>query len=193
MSEVTKEDVKTDETDTTTQEIDVKLLMERMEKLEATNSRLLEESKANKSKYQGLKSEVEAKEKEQLTDNEQWKELLEIEKNKRSEFETQLKETKKTVLQKELNFKVASSAKDAHDVTDIINALPRDLISIDDENLSINGVDEAVNKVRELKPWLFDTDKKSGQASGRPVVDNTTEDLRTEEEKLADALLGFVN
>jgi len=151
-------------------EVDMDAIMARMQKLEDTNSRLLEESKTNKSKYQGLKSDVEDKEKAQLTENEQWKELLEIEKNNRSNVELQLKDTKKSVLQKELNFKVASLAKDAHDVNDIISALPKDLISIDEDSLSINGVDEAVNQVRESKPWLFVTETKSGMASARPVM-----------------------
>lgn len=164
-------------------EVDVSALMARMEKLEATNNRLLEESKAHKSKYVGLKNEVEEREKASLTENEQWKELLEIEKNKRSEYESQLRETKKSVLQKELNFKVASLAKDAYDVSDIISALPKDMISIDEETLSIGGVEEALNVVRERKPYFFNTSKNSGMASSRPA----TETGKRNYEELSDA------
>ena len=193
MSEVTNTDVKNDEVKESNQEVDVKALLARMEKLEQTNNRLLEESKTNKAKYQGLRTEVEEKEKAQLTENEQWKELLDIEKNKRSEYETQLRETKKSVLQKELGFKVASVAKDAYDVNDVIGALPKDLLSINEEDLTVTGIDEAVNMVREKKPWLFNTEKKSGMTSARPVADlEPAEDTRTEQEKLADALAGFV-
>lgn len=180
MSELTKTEGNEDESKVKP-ELDVETLMARMQKMEDTNARLLEESKNNKQKYQGLKSEVEEKEKHSLTENEQWKELLEIEKNKRSEIEVALKDTRKSVLQKELNFKVASIAKDAHDVGDIINALPRDLISIDDEALTINGVSEAVNQVRETKPWMFATETKSGMPSARPVMGNVKQELTDEE------------
>lgn len=162
-------------------ELELEAIMARMQKLEDTNMRLLEESKSNKGKYQGLKTEVEEKEKSQLTENEQWKELLDIEKNKSSQYETQLKDTRKSVLQKELNFKVASLAKDAHDVNDIIGALPKDLISIDDDALTINGVDEAVNKVRENKPWLFVTETKAGMPSSRPIIGNIETEITNED------------
>ena len=176
-----------------TPELDVSTLMARLEKLESTNARILEESKSHKSKYQGLKSSVEEKEKAQLTENEQWKELLEMEKNKSSEFESRLRDQSKMTLKKEINFKVATLAGDAHDVNDIISALPKDLISINEEELSVNGIDEAVNSVRDSKPWLFKQESKSGMASGRPVVDNSAvDDLLTNEEKLAKSLEGFV-
>lgn len=150
------------------QEFDGSAMLARMEKMEASNSRLLEESKTWKTKYRDLNNDVESKQKADLEKTENWKDLLEIEKNKRSEYEMQLKETRKSVLQKELNFKVASVAGDAHDVNDIISSLPRDLISIDDESLSVDGVNEAVNYVRENKPWLFHKETKSGMTSSRP-------------------------
>jgi hypothetical protein len=149
-------------------ELDIAAIMARVEKLEGSNGRLLEESKAWKSKYQGLSHDVEAKQKADLEKTENWKDLLEIEKNKRSEFESQLRETKKSVLQKELGFKVASIAKDAHDVNDIISSLPKDMIAIDEESLTVSGISEAVNYVREAKPWLFNKENKSGMSSARP-------------------------
>lgn len=156
------------EQETKQPEVDVEGLIARLEKLEGSNSRLLEESKTWKSKYRNLATDVEAKEKAVLEKNENWQDLLEIEKNKRSEMEVKLKDTKKSVLQKELGFKVASYAKDAHDVNDIISSLPKDLLTIDEESLVVTGVSEAVNHVRESKPWLFMKESKSGMASARP-------------------------
>lgn len=149
-------------------EVDVEALVARLEKLEGSNNRLLEESKTWKSKYRTLSGDVEAREKAELEKTENWKDLLEIEKNKRAEYEMQLKDTKKSVLQKELGFKVASFAKDAHDVNDVISSLPKDLLSIDEESLAVSGVSEAVNHVREHKPWLFMKEQKSGMSSARP-------------------------
>jgi len=179
-------------------EFDYEAMIQRMEKMEATNNRLLEESKTWKSKYQGLNHDVEAKQKADLEKTENWKDLLEIEKNKRSEYEAQLRKTKKSVLQKELGFKVASVAKDAHDVNDIIGSLPKDLIAIDEESLTVTGVSEAVNFVRESKPWLFQKENRSGMASGRPEIGATgkkTYDEFSNEEKdavFAKALEGLV-
>ena len=195
MSEVTNTDVENDKVQNEQPEVDVAALIARMEKLEATNNRLLEESKTNKAKYQGLRTEVEEKEKAQLTESENWKELLEIEKNKRSDFETQLKNTKKTVLQKELQFKVAQLAADTKKgyLDDVMRNLPQDLITIDEESLTVAGVEEALNVVREKKPDFFKSEIKSGMTSGRPVADiEPAADERSTDEKLADALQGFV-
>ena len=79
---------------------------------------------------------------------------------------------------------MASVAKDAYDVNDIISALPKDTLSIDEEGLSVSGVDEAVNFVRENKPWLFQKENKSGMSSARPTSETGKkgyEDLDTNE------------
>jgi hypothetical protein len=188
---------KTEETANENQEFDAQSLLVRLEKLEGSNNRLLEESKTWKSKYKGLSSDVEAREKAELEKTENWKDLLEIEKNKRSEYEMQLKDTRKTVLQKELEFKVATMASDAIKVTDVINALPRDMLTIDDEGLSISGVEEAVNHVRENNAHYFKSDNKTGMSSARPngVTGKKTYDEFSNEEKdlaFAKALEGLI-
>lgn len=184
MSEVIK-----DENEEVKPNPELEAIKAQIKKMEDSNARLLEESKGYKSKYQSLKAEVEGSEKIKLTENEQWKELDEINKNEIHKLTERLKITEKKALKKDLNFKVAAVAKDAHDVNDIINALPKDLLKIDEEDQTINGIDEAVNSVRTSKPWLFNTEKKSGMTSKRPVMDNTKEpDTRSNEEQLSGAL-----
>lgn len=177
----------------TNQEVDVAKLMERVERLEASKNRVEEESKSWKSKFQGLAKTVEDEKRVKLEETENWKELLEIEKNRRSDYEVQLRDTKKAVLQKELNFKVASLAKDAYDVGDVINSLPKDMIEINEEDLSINGISEAINSVRESKPHLFQRENKSGMTSSRPSGD-VPKDKSFEEQLLDDpnSMLGDV-
>lgn len=192
----TEEETTSNEAETN-REFDVNEVLARMEKLESTNNRLLEESKTWKNKYRELSSDVEARQKQELEKTENWKDLLEIEKNKRAEYEAQLRDTKKAVLQKELNFKVATAAKDAYDVDDIINNLPKEMISIDEESLSVSGIDEAINFVREKKPHLFVREKKSGMPSARPEGTNgkqTYDDLSSAEkdQMFAKALEGLV-
>lgn len=150
------------------QEFDIEKFNARMEKMEATNARLLEESQSYKTKYRGLRDNIEKEQTTKLEENENWKELLDVEKNKRSDLETQLRDSRKSILQKELGFKVASLAKDAHNVNDILGALPKDMLAIDEDNHVVNGVDEAVNYVRENKPYLFAKNTSSGMMSGRP-------------------------
>lgn len=172
----------------TNQEFDMDKVMARLEQMEKTNERLLEESKAWKQKYKGLNSEVEQKQRADLEKTENWKDLLEIEKNQKMELKNQLVDTRKAVLQKELNFKVAKVAGDAYNVDDVISSLPRDVLAIDEENLSVSGVSEAVNYVRENKPYLFQKDNKSGMSSARPKGESgkkTYEDLsETEKDQM---------
>lgn len=168
------------------QEIDVNALMERLEKLENTNSRLLDESKTNKAKYQNLRSEVEVKEQTKLVESENWKELLEIEKNKGFELQENNKKIKQSVLQKELNYQVARNCPNAFDVSDVINSLPKELLSIDEENLRIDGIKEAIESVMKTKPHLFNTGVKPHGQGGEPPVGYKPEE---KELSLAELLL----
>ena len=158
------------------QEIDVQALMEQMESMQAkmqklsnTNERLLNESKQNKSKYQSLKTEVENKERQQLVESENYKELLEIEQNKLFETQEKMKSMKQKVMKANLRSEVAKYAKDAYDIDDIINSLPRDVLELDDDNLMVNGVKEGVDLVRKNKAHLFNKGPKAhGMGEGRP-------------------------
>jgi len=150
------------------EQIDVKAIIARMEKLEQTNARLLDESKSYKEKYRTVVSEVENKEKAKLEESENWKELLDREKNEKHQLKDQLSVYKKNIAKKDLHFKVASVAKDAFDITDVISSLPKDMLSLDEESLEFGGIDEAVNFVKEKKPWLFNSGKSAGQTGARP-------------------------
>ena len=165
--------------------IDVNALATRVEQLESSNGRLLDESKNWKEKYQGLKTSVDSEQETKLAENEQWKELLEIEKNKVHELSGKVKNLTTTSVQKDLQFKVASLAKDAYNVDDVITSISRTgLLEIDNETGSIARIEEAYNKVREEKPYLFNTSKKSGMSMGSPdgmVPRDKTVDEKIEE------------
>ena len=149
--------------------VDVDSLMKRVEQLESSNSRLLDESKTWKEKYQGVKTQKQKEEEAKLTENEQWKELLEIEKNKVHELSSKVKNLTTTTMQRDLQYKVASLARDAYNVDDVVTAISKTgALDIDKDSGSISGVEEAYNRVREEKPYLFNTAKKSGMGSNRP-------------------------
>lgn len=166
-------------------QVDVEALVQRIEQLESTNRRILDESKQYKDRFRSLKSEVESKEKAELEESENWKELLDMEKNKSHELNSKLQDFKRKSLQKEMMLQVAKRVPDAYDVDDIIKTLPRDVLSIDEESLEIKGVDEAVTFIREKKPWMFKQEKSTGQIAGRPSSDKGVGEPSPEDEKRA--------
>ena len=177
-------DVNENEQNIEPKEIDVNALMERVERLENTNQRLLDESKSYKQKWQGLRTEVEKENVERLTEKENWKELLEIEKNRSFEMQEQLKSYKKQSLQQKIQFEVAKHANNAFDVNDVIKSLPKEMISIDEDTLEINGVKDAVEYVKANKPYFFNSKKSTGMVSNKPQVDSgkkTYDDLSKQE------------
>jgi hypothetical protein len=153
--------------------VDVDAVMKRLEQLESTNQRILDESKQWKSKYQGLKSDVEKNEAKKLEESENWKDLFEIEKNKSHELNEQIKHFKKETLKQKVHFEVAKHAPDAFDINDVISNLPRDILVIDEDALTVKGIEEAVSLVKEKKPYMFNNKKVHGQASSRPVGENS--------------------
>ena len=132
--------------------IEVKALQEEMTNLKQTNDRILEESKQNKDKYRTLRADVDKKESAVLEESESWKELYDREKDTSFGLSEKLQTQTKIILRKELNFQVAAEAGDAHDINDVINALPKDIISIDKDSMEVKNVKEAVNLLKQKKP-----------------------------------------
>lgn len=167
------------------QTVDIEALMKRVEQLESSNNRLLDESKSWKEKYQSERSVREKDTEKKLTENEQWKELVEIEKNKRFELESKVKDLTTLSMQKDLKYKVASLAKDAHNVEDVVAAVSRSgMLELDKDSGTIRGIEEAYNRIREEKPYYFDLAKKSGMSAGKP--DTMIPKEKSLEEKIAE-------
>jgi hypothetical protein len=159
-------------------QIDVEALMKRVKELEASKERVENESKKYKSNFYALRDEVEKKEKAKLEESENWKELLEIEKNKAFKYEEDMKNLKKKALSEKLNAEIAMHAKDAKKFDYVRKLIPTDMIQIDEENLSIAGVDQAVGHLRKEFPELFQSNKQS-MMSGRPNVDVARSDYES--------------
>jgi len=154
-------------------QIDVEELVKRMEMLERTNERLLEESKGYKDKYRGLRDGVEAEKKQKLEQEENWKELLDIEKNKVSDMSGSLVELKKKVAREKVINKIRDLGANKEYISDVYNNLPKDMLSFDEENLTFDGLDDAIEIVKGKKPLFFEGAKVStGQPSGRPSAVN---------------------
>ena len=155
-------------------------LTQRVEQLETSKSRILEESKEWKSKAQNLRAEKESTEREILEKNGEVEKLLEMERNRVHELSQAQSQMQKTALKKELSYQAARFAGDAYDVDDVIKSLPTELITLDKENLSVQGVRDAVTKLRETKPYLFKKNPSSGMADSRPASQVPKEKSYTE-------------
>lgn len=152
-----------------TEQIDVGALTARMEKLEQSNTRLLDESKSWKAKYQGVKSEVEQRETEQLAASNDFKGLYEKAMGQVADLKEDLVTTKKKGLKSTLKYEVAKHAKDAIDVDDIIHNINRnpDGIAYDKDKGVWEGIGDSIAELRAKKSHLFDTGKVRME-NGRP-------------------------
>lgn len=155
------------------QEMDLKALMEQMEQLKSTNSRLLSESKSNADKYREIRDKYAAKEKMELEEKENWKERLDIEKNEKVELLEKYKSLETAALEKDLRFNIADltrgmtlnkGVKIEHVINEVLNT---GMVEKNEENNGFNGLQEAFEKVKNESTFLFDF-KKAPMANAVP-------------------------
>lgn len=145
-------------------------LLARMERLEKSNQRLLDESKTWKAKYQSIKSESEEKQTQQMQEANDFKGLYEKTLEKAKSLEEAIKLEKKTALENTLKYEVAKNAKDAEDTDLLLAAIKlkkKDLLGYDSDNGLWKGVDLAIDELRVSNPGLFVKDKPT-MINGRP-------------------------
>ena len=162
-------------------------LQEKVKSLTSTNERILTESKDYKGKYRALQSDHDDKKAADLEANESWQERLEIEKTKNFELQNSINDFKQMQLKSNLQNEVMKLAPDAHNVNDIINSLGMDGIEINEDNLSFGGLDDAVNKVRESKDYLFKKERAPQMKQSAPKYDGgvkSQSELRVEKVNL---------
>lgn len=171
-AEVQSETIETNET----QEVDVQGLQEKLETLQKSYERVLNESKSHAEKYKSLRDKMTNDEQQRLEQSGDLKQLLELEKRKRQEVEQRLTDTRKTALKKSLNFEIAQFANDAHDITDVIsNVTKSDLVNYNEDTLQFEGINEAVTMLRENKPYLFRNQNIPSMVTGRPTINTPKE------------------
>lgn len=153
-----------------------KELLEKIQALESTNERLLMQSKENAAKYRSMRDSKEASEKEELLKQENYKGLLGKKNEEYSALEENYNSLKKTSLKKDLDFTVAKlidkPLANGASVDDVIEqVLKTGVVEILDDDSGFVNIEEAYNKVKESKSFLFDSAKSkmvntipSGQA-----------------------------
>lgn len=148
--------------------LDVNELLEELKSAKSSKERLLSESKDWKSKYTKLREDLEKEERGKLEQNEQFKELVEIEKNRNHELKTQLDQLKETTLESNLVSSLTGLAKDAHDSRMLLSAMPGDYLAHDPETLrwDEDKLKLGIEKLKETKPFLFK--QPASTVSGKP-------------------------
>jgi DNA repair exonuclease SbcCD ATPase subunit len=169
-------------------------LIKRIEQLEQSNKRLLEESKGYKEKYKAVSGEISKKEEEIALKQGDLQRLLEIERNKTAERESELNTLREKILAQEIKNTVSKYATDAISLDDVLNQPSFSPVlkeAIDKETLSVNEekAKEFVEQVRKAKAHLFKTanqpgvvTKKPGQNNGKP---KSLSEMNTDEIKAA--------
>lgn len=162
--------------------VDVGEVMKRLEQLQSSYDRVLEESKSNKSKAQEYRSKLEEAEKKKIDESGDVTKQLEYERKARTDKESEVKELKNSILSQKVRETVGKYAKDVHDLDDFLNQPNFSHIlksGIDKEKLSVdeNAAKDYVNKVLEAKPWLKKHTQSAGVDSTRPNSTGTIKSL----------------
>lgn len=149
-------------------------LEDRLSQLEKTNQRLLNESKDYKTKYQSIKDEQDKKEKENLTQKENWKALLDKERQERDAERSQFQTFKKHNLSKLLEYEILKHAPDVQDVNLVKQALPVDMITAfeEDNEIKFSGIKEGLEKIKKEKTFLFKAQNIPQMTSAKPGSQN---------------------
>jgi len=144
-----------------------------LENLSNSKKRVEEENQKYKKRAQEAEERVSQADKAKLEEENKLHELLKLEREEKEKLFNENKGLKSKSLSKELRAKVAEVAKDAIDVTDILRvAEAKDALRLDEEALTVDGVEDFVTKVRELKPHLFKRHKVNTGESNPPNKEN---------------------
>ena len=137
--------------------------------LEASKQRLEEESKTFKTRAQEAEAKISEAEKAKLEESGELEKLLQKEREEKAALSRTLESRTKSVLSEKLRAEVARHATDAHDVDMILKVGEhKDLLSINEEDLSVTGAEEFVSKARETHTYLFKKKKIDGHDDEDP-------------------------
>jgi DNA repair exonuclease SbcCD ATPase subunit len=133
--------------------------------LENSKKRVEEENAKYKKRAQEVEEKLSEAEKKKLEEQGNLQELLRKEREEKDKLIEKYTGLKAGTLKEKLKAEVAKIAKDAHNVEDILRVTEaKSLLKLDEDNLLIDGVEDFVTKVRELRPHFFSkTSVKAGE------------------------------
>jgi hypothetical protein len=165
---------------------------EKAKALEASKQRLLEESDKYKKRAQEAENKLTEAEKKKLEEEGNLQDLLARERKEKEELLGKFKNTARMTLEEKLRNELQSKASDIIDIDDLMSARNnpalKPLLKLDEEKIGVAGVEEFLEKAREIKPHYFGKkqmpDMNNVRTSGEDLDDSTTksDDERYREE-----------
>lgn len=140
-------------------------LMQQLAQLKSTNERLLAQSKENAEKYRKVRDKMESKEKLELEETENWKVLLDKEKDSHHQLKEQFDDLRKNSLKKDLNFNIAkligsTPLNKGVTVDHVIDEVLRTgVVEVNEDETEFLNVDQAFEKVKNEAIFLFNNSK----------------------------------
>lgn len=156
--------------------------------LEASKKRLEDENSKIKSRAKEAEVKLSDVEKAKLEAEGNTQALLEKERAEKVSLQDRLKKSNETTMREKLRTEVSKYAKDAHDIDMILKVTDhKDVLKINSEELSVDGVKDYVEKVRETHGYLF-SKKHLNNGDKRPPNDKIGDEFKTEDEKYVSEL-----
>jgi hypothetical protein len=146
---------------------------QRLKELEASNQRLLSESKQWKEKYQTAAQQREAEERAKLEKEGDLKSVLQRVEQEKDQALKELSQTRGKVLRENIRTTLLKIAPDVYDVDDLVNQPQfKDILEsgVDKDKLELSTEQAKVfaQKVKESKPHLFKPTNGMGVNTDRP-------------------------
>ena len=151
-------------------------LAKRLEQLEATNKRLLEESKKYKEKARTYEAEVEKATEESISKEKDLAKVLDAERKRLEKLAKDNKELKQKTLQSNIFQTISKYAQDVNDIEDLLNQPKYGEIlkrGIDADSLSLDEevAKEYVETVLKAKPYLRKQPEATTMMTKKPGYD----------------------
>jgi hypothetical protein len=151
----------------------------RADALQASKDRIENESKTYKQRAQEAEGKLTDAEKKKLEDEGKLQELLNKEREDNKKLNERLSNTMGTALREKLRTEIAKEAPDAHDIDMVLKVADhKDLLKIDEDALTVEGVKDFVGKCKETHKYLFKSSKlpDTHDTKGKGDVDDKTDD-----------------
>jgi|SRR5210317_1224259 len=160
---------------------------------EDVNTRLLEESKRNKSRFQEMKAKYEKLQNELLEKEGDVNKKLEFEKSKNAELLQSLNKERNERIKRDVKLLLSKHAKDAVDVDDLVmHPKVKDMVHYDEDSMEVDeeSIKEAVKVMRESKPHFFSAQGVKKQINRTPT-DLPPEKPLSDKEKFSASIKGL--
>jgi len=157
---------------------------ERARNLEASKTRLEDENSKIKKRAQDAETKLTAAEEAKLKEEGNLNDLLLLEKKKTVDLEDRLTKRTKAALAEKVRTEVLKHAKDAHDVDMLLRVNEhKELLKLDEDNLTVEGVEEFVGKVRETHKFLFGSKRMPDYDNTKGGSDKDEEDFDKDDDQ----------